>query len=252
MRQLVRKILPAALILCGPTLVVTSQVYFMNLAYEPQIVSTKPNPSLSEVKWEVFYTQKDIAGLLKSALQLQPKSIRQQWSKQNIDEVVYVTDKLGYSSIGIDYYTALAVVYHESGFKIDQVTPNLDTDGAVLSSDYYLTQQNSEVVSQRYYNLKSYLIKKESDPGLKNLLLKKMRGEFSVGKIKDPAVNFALMFQTFRECKQILGKGSKNLHRMILCYNSPAYAKRIRQNLIKKSPYVKAVLARRKQLVDLL
>jgi hypothetical protein len=115
-----------------------------------------------------------------------------------------------------------------------------------------LTQQNSKVLSNRYYSLKSYLAKKESDLYLKTSLLQKMRGEFSLEKIKDPAVNVALMFQTFRECKHILGRWSKNLHRMILCYNSPAYAKRIRQNLIKKSSYVRAVLERRKQLIDLL
>ena len=252
MRQLLRKIFPAALILCGPTLVVTIQVYLMNKTYEVPVISSTVRPTLQEVTWERVYQQSDIKALLKTAISLQPRSVQKQWTKSSIEEVVYVTDKLGYSSLGIDHYTALAIIYHESGFKIDQVTPNVDTDGTVLSNDYYLTQQNSEVVSQRYYSLKSYLAKKESDPALKTLLLQKMRGEFSVGKIKDPAVNVALMFQTFRECKQILGKGSKNLHRMVLCYNSPAYAKRIRQNLIKKSSYVQAVLARRKQLIDLL
>lgn len=214
-------------------------------------LSTEPSIKTPSSIWKRVSPEDEILKLLTTAIKKQPGNVIKRWSQQAIKDVAAVTSFFSYDVGAVDHYTALAVVYHESGFKPNLVSTNPSKKGRPSSYDYYLTQQNSLAVVDRYYSLKSFLGSLETSSPVKKLLLSRMQGKYKVEKIKDPAVNIALMFETFRECKRLLGNRSENTSRMVLCYNHPVHALKRKKDLVKV-PYVKDVLKRRAELAKLI
>lgn len=217
---------------------------------EPPVKITR-SISSSTSSGDSLWTVRDVEKSLRKVLSSRSFRIQKRWTNDSVKSVAYILHQHGYIESGIDHPTSLAMILHESGFNIDKVTPNYSSNGRVKSYDYFLTQQNSLVVRSRYYSLKSYIGNREKDPWIRGTLLKRMSGKFEIEKIRDPVVNVALMFQTFRECKQHLRGKTKTLSRMVLCYNSPRYARRVKKSA-GKTAYVKEVMTKRRQIVKLL
>ncbi len=236
--------------LCAIAVAAVLHVKFLDRYFKnglPTENGAKVTPSV----WKRVSPEDEILKLLTAAVKKQPGNVAKRWSPQTIKDVVSVISFFSYDVGAVDHYTALAVVYHESGFKPHLVSTNLPKKGRRVSYDYYLTQQNSLAVVDRYYSLKSFLGSLETSSPVKKLLLSRMQGKYKVEKIKDPAVNIALMFETFRECKRLLGRRSGDTSRMVLCYNHPVHALKRKKDLVKV-PYVKEVLKRRAELTKLI